>query len=365
MIITSHSAQNFRNIGSVSFIPHPEMNIIYGENGQGKTNIIESIWLMTGFYSFRTRKNIHLVKSGEKEAKIETLFYSEQREQQAIMTVDSRKELELNGVKEESPRAMMGKFYSVVFTPDTLGIVRDGPSERRRMLDVAISLIKPNYASVMSRYIRALKHRNSLLKKYCEKPFGEEYFIPWNEELSRLGAKIIKYRLDYIEKFSVLAADIYDGISSSREKLGFKYDFSEKNISEEEIYKKLLSELERTKESDLRRLYTGVGPHSHDLLLFLDGKEAGVYGSQGQQRSCAIAMKLGEASIIEKITGECPVVLLDDVMSELDENRQKYILNYLNNWQVFITCCDPSQLLRSEKGKTFEVASGRIIKETE
>lgn len=364
MIITWHSAEKFRNLDSVSFNPHPEMNIIYGENGQGKTNIIESIWLMTGFYSFRTRKNIHLIKSGEQEAKIETDFFSEQREQRAEMKINRRKELELNGIKEESPRAMMGKFYSVVFTPNTLSIVRDGPSERRRLLDVAISLIKPNYASVMSRYIQTLKHRNALLKKYSERPFGEEYFIPWNEELARLGARIVKYRLDYIDLFSEISAEIYSGISSDKEKFSFKYDFSEENIAEKEIYEKLLSELERTKESDLRRLYTGVGPHSHDLLLFLDGRDAAVYGSQGQQRSCAIAMKLAEASVIEKITGECPVVLLDDVMSELDEGRQKYILNYLDNWQVFITCCDPSQLLRSEKGSTFETVNGEI-KETE
>ena len=228
------------------------------------------------------------------------------------------------------------------------------------MLDVAISLVKPNYAAVTSRYIQTLKHRNALLKKYAQRPFADEYFIPWNEELARLGARIIKYRLDYIEKFSTVAGNIYDGISSGREKLTFRYDFSAENMTEDEIKQKLLSELERTKESDLRRLYTAAGPHSHDLLLYLDGKEASVYGSQGQQRSCAIAMKLGEASIIEKITGECPAVLLDDVMSELDEGRQKYILNYLNNWQVFITCCDPSQLLRSEKGKTFEVKGGRI-----
>ena len=267
MIITSHSVEKFRNIGSVSFAPHPEMNIVYGENGQGKTNIIESIWLMTGFYSFRTRKNIHLVQSGE---------------QQAVMTVDSRKELELNGIKEESPRAMMGKFYAVVFTPNTLSIVRDGPSERRRMLDVAISLVKPNYAAVTSRYIQTLKHRNALLKKYAQRPFADEYFVPWNEELARLGARIIKYRLDYIEKFSAVAGNIYDGISSGREKITFRYDFSAENMTEDEIKQKLLSELERTKESDLRRLYTAAGPHSHDLLLYLDGKEASVYGSQGQ-----------------------------------------------------------------------------------
>ena len=132
-------------------------------------------------------------------------------------------------------------------------------------------------------------------------------------------------------------------------------------MTEDEIKQKLLSELERTKESDLRRLYTAAGPHSHDLLLYLDGKEASVYGSQGQQRSCAIAMKLGEASIIEKITGECPAVLLDDVMSELDLTRQDYILNNISGRQVFITCCDPNTVLRLCEGKTFHIKNGGVI----
>lgn len=360
MIIKRHSAKNFRNIDSVSFEPHPEMNVIYGENGQGKTNIIESIWLLTGFYSFRARKNSQLIKQGNEEAEIESDFYSHMREQNAVMKINKRKELVLNGVKEESPRAMMGKFSAVVFSPATLGIVQDGPGERRKMLDIALSLIKPNYALVMSRYLRVLDQRNALLKKLGEKSFEYDYMAPWDAELAKLGAKIIKYRLDYVEELSVLSGEIYKGISSGRETFSFHYDFSKENISEEEIYQKLVSDIEKSRDADVKRLYTNAGPHTHDLVLTLNGRDARTFGSQGQQRSCALAMKLGEASIIEKITGECPVVLLDDVMSELDEGRQTFILNYLDNWQVFLTCCDPSQLLRSKKGKAFEVVDGKI-----
>ena len=360
MIIKHHSAKNFRNINEISFEPHPEMNIIYGENGQGKTNIIESIWMLTGFYSFRARKNIQLIFQGHDEAEIRTKFYSHMREQLAEMKINKRKELVLNGIKEDSPRVMMGKYFAVVFSPSTLGIVQDGPSERRKLLDIALSLIKPNYAVVMSRYLRVLDQRNALLKKMGEKAFENGYIEPWDNELVSLGTKIVRYRLDYVEKLSVLAGEIYNGISSGREKFTFHYDFSPENISDEEIKQKLIADIEKYREADLKKLYTNAGPHTHDLVLNLNGKDARVFGSQGQQRSCALAMKLGEASIIEEITGESPVVLLDDVMSELDEGRQTFILNYLDNWQVFITCCDPSQLLRSKKGRAFEVIDGEI-----
>ncbi len=360
MIIKYHSAKNFRNLESIEFEPHPEMNVIYGENGQGKTNIIESIWLLTGFYSFRARKNAQLIEQGKAEAEIENNFYSHSREQNAVMKINKRKEIVLNGVKEESPRVMMGKYYAVVFSPATLGLVQDGPGERRKMLDIALSLIKPNYAVIMSRYLRVLDQRNALLKKFGERSFENGYISPWDTELANLGAKIIKYRLDYVEQLSALSAEIYKGISSGREEFAFYYDFSKENISESEIKEKLISDIEKSREADIKRLYTNAGPHTHDLVLNLNGRDARIFGSQGQQRSCALAMKLGEASIIEKITGECPVVLLDDVMSELDEGRQTFILNYLDNWQVFITCCDPSQLLRSKKGKAFEVVDGKI-----
>ncbi|MCQ2481063.1 MAG: DNA replication/repair protein RecF [Clostridia bacterium] len=361
MKLTSHSSFNFRNIEEAHIEPHPEMNIIYGENGQGKTNLIESVWMLTGFYSFRARKNIQLIKDSASEAVIESSFYSNGREQTAKLTIGQKKELILNGVKEDSPRAMMGSFYSVVFSPSTLGIVKDGPGERRKMLDIALSLMKPNYALAMSRYLRVIEQRNALLRKFGQESFNRDYiFDPWDEELVKIGSKIIRYRLDYIEQFSDLSADIYNGISSGREKFDFYYSFSKENISDDEIKEKLKAEIEKNREADARQMYTGKGPHTHDLIISINDKDARTYASQGQQRSAALAMKLGEASIIEKTTGECPIVLLDDVMSELDEGRQNFILNYLNNWQVFITCCDPANLMRSTKGKIFEVKEGKI-----
>ena len=360
MKILNHSSFNFRNIESAGIEADSEMNIIFGENGQGKTNFIESIWIMTGFYSFRSRKNIQLIRQNCPEAKIITNFYSHGREQKAEMIIGEKKELTLNGVKEASPRAMTSDFFSVVFSPGTLGIVQDGPSERRKLLDIALSFIRPNYGLIMSKYLRVVDQRNTLLKKYGETGFKNGYIQPWNDELVKFGTQIIRYRLDYIDDLSAKAGEIYSGISSGREEFSFRYDFSPEKIEDEDIRKKLESDLEKSRESDIKRLYTGVGPHTHDLSLYLDGRDARLFGSQGQQRSCALAMKLAEASLIEKATGESPVILLDDVMSELDEGRQNFILNYLDNRQVFITCCDPSALLRSGKGKIFEVNNGQI-----
>mgnify|MGYP006361654077 FL=1 len=197
------------------------MNVIYGENGQGKTNIIESIWLLTGFYSFRARKNIQLIQQDKNEAEISNNFYSHMREQNVLMKINKRKEIILNGIKEDTPRVMMGKYPAVVFSPATLGIVQDGPGERRKFIDIALSLVKPNYAGIMSRYIRALDQRNSLLKKMGERSFEFDYIAPWDAEIANLGAKIIKYRLDYIEKLSRLSSEIYAGISSGREEFSF------------------------------------------------------------------------------------------------------------------------------------------------
>lgn len=361
MKITGHSSFNFRNIKQAHIEPDPEMNIIFGKNGQGKTNLIESIWMMTGFYSFRARKNIQLIMQDEEQAVIRTGFYSFGRQQNAELTIGEKKSLILNGVKEDSPRAIMGSFSAVVFSPSTLGIVQNGPSERRRIMDVALSQMKPNYALAMSRYLRAIEQRNALLKKYGEKcETMADFFAPWEEEIINIGVKIVRYRLDYVEKLAERAGEIYEGISSGSEKFSFYYDFSKENITDEEIKEKLRSDLEKGRAGDIKRAYTSSGPHAHDLMLTLDGREARVYGSQGQQRSCALAMKLSEADIIEKVTGESPAVLLDDVMSELDEGRQSFILNYLDGRQVFITCCDPANLMRSEKGKVFEVSKGEI-----
>ncbi|MBR4765698.1 MAG: DNA replication/repair protein RecF [Clostridia bacterium] len=362
MNVISHSADSFRNLKKTHIEAHPSMNIIFGENGQGKTNIIESIWLFTGCYSFRTHKNIQLVCDTAEEAKAKLRFYASEREQTAEMKIGKTKDIILNGSACESPRAMMGKFRCVVFSPATLSVIKGSPGERRRLTDVALSLIKPNYAVIMSRYIRTLDQRNALIKKISEKQYDLSVLDTWDDALATLGASIIKYRLEYIENLKEKSADIYSGISSSKENFAVSYSFGKSmELNEDKNIKEiLLNELYNSRESDLKKLYTSAGPHSDDLVVTLNGRDARLYGSQGQQRSCALALKLGEASIMGELTGEEPVVLLDDVMSELDEGRQRFILNYLDSWQVFITCCDPSTLMRSENGRVFEVIDGTV-----
>lgn len=365
MEIEKYSAENYRNITNTMFEPSPGINVIYGENGQGKTNIIESIWLFTGCQSFRTRKCSELVKENQSYAKTEIDFYARGRSQNAQMTIESKRQVKLNGISQETPRKLLGEFQAVVFSPSSLTVVKDGPAEKRRFLDIAISELKPNYACLVSRYIKAMAQRNALLKQLSENRGNSEQLAPWDEELSRIGAKIFGYRQQYVKQLSVTAPEIYAGISAGRETLAIDYIQSVKTESknEKEIKEAMLSVLEKNRQSDIRRQITCAGPHKDDISFEINGLCARSFGSQGQQRSCALALKLGEASVLKASCGEQPVALLDDVMSELDSGRQKYLLEYLAGWQVFITCCDPSILSRVRTGKIFEVKAGQI-KET-
>jgi DNA replication and repair protein RecF len=362
MEIKKHAAENYRNITKTEFEPSPGINVIYGENGQGKTNIIESIWLFTGCQSFRTRKCGELVKENELFARTEIDFFARNRLQNAQMTIDTKRQVKLNGILQETPRKLLGEFQAVVFSPSSLAVVKDGPAEKRRFLDIAISLIKPNYACLISRYLKAMAHRNALLKQLGDKGGHLDLLEPWDEELSRIGAKILMYRYNYIEELKETATQIYAGISSGRETLtiGYVQSFKAENRTEKDLKAAMLLTLEKNRQSDIRRQITCAGPHKDDLSFEINGLCARSYGSQGQQRSCALALKLGEAAVLRASGGEQPVALLDDVMSELDSGRQSFLLDFLEGWQVFITCCDPSILSRVNTGKIFEVNAGQI-----
>ncbi len=360
MYITEHSVKNFRNLESASISPDKGINIIFGENGQGKTNLVESIWLFTGCHSFRTRKNIQLIRDGCESSRLDISFFAFEREQTARIDLNDKKSVWLNEVQKDTPRRLIGEFPAVLFSPSTLSVVQDGPGERRKFMDIAISLIKPNYAGALSKYIKTLSERNALLRQYAGKTADDNMFFPWEAELAKTGARILKYRFEYIDMIKKEAAESYSGITAGRENFDIEYDtfYKESSFDEEKAFNQMFDALQKNRENDIRRQFTGIGPHKDDLQLFINGKNARIYGSQGQQRSCALSLKLGEAAVLEKITGESPVILLDDVMSELDDGRQELLLERLSNRQVFITCCDPSQLLRLNKGKAFEIISG-------
>lgn len=354
--------KNFRNIENMELEPSNGINVIYGENGHGKTNIIESFWLFTGCNSFRTRKNIELINKDSKFSELFIQFFSNSREQDAKIIINDKKEAYLNGIKQNSPRKFLGEFQAVVFSPSVLSVIRDGPSEKRKFIDIAISLIKPNYAALLSKYNKTVIQRNSLLKQIGTEKKGGDLLFVFDEELARCGGKIIDYRLKYLNDLRSEAPQIYSEISNGREKMKISYvnslkEIGKNNVEWSEILYKNLSE---NHEKDIIRQATSFGPHKDDLEIFLDDMNVRNYGSQGQQRSCALSLKIGEATILKNVSGEQPIALMDDVMSELDENRQKYLMKFFDGWQVFITCCDPSHRSKINSDKVFEICDGRI-----
>lgn len=362
MNIQKAEIKNFRNIEHIELEPSNGINVIFGENGHGKTNIIESIWLFTGCNSFRTRKNNELIKKDCKLSELETEIFSNGREQQARLIIDEKKEAYLNGIKQVSPRKFLGEFPAVVFSPSVLSVIKDGPSEKRKFIDIAISLIKPNYAPLLSKYNKTVVQRNSLLKQIGAEKKGEDLLFVFDEELARVGGKIINYRLEYLKQLEEIAPEIYSQISNGREKMKTVYlnslrENGSNSVEQSEILYKNLSQ---NHERDIFRQMTSFGPHKDDLDIFLGDLNVRSYGSQGQQRSCALALKICEAMIMKEKIGEQPIALMDDVMSELDEKRQKFLMKFFEGWQVFVTCCDPSHKDKINAEKIFEIVDGRL-----
>lgn len=364
MYIENHIIKNFRNIEHMELEPVNGINVIYGENGHGKTNIIESIWLFTGCNSFRTRKNSELINNDSEFSEINMDFFSYDREQTARLIIGGQKEAYLNGIKQVSQRKFLGEFQAVVFSPSVLSVIKDGPSEKRKFLDIAISLVKPNYAVLLSKYNKAVFQRNALLKQINLTSKGEDLLFAFDEEIARYGGRIIDYRLKYIEDLKSFSADVYRDISNDREKMTVEYINTLKETAQDSSQwsQLLYDETVKNHKRDIMRITTNVGPHKDDMNIFLNGMDARSYGSQGQQRSCALSLKISEASILKKTTGEQPIALLDDVMSELDSKRQKYLIKFFEGWQVFVTCCDRSHLRKISSDKTFKIVDGKVKK---
>jgi len=354
MHILTFQLNNFRNLARVKIEPSAGVNVIFGENGHGKTSLLEAIWLFTGCRSFRCADASELVKENESQANLQTAFISNEREQTASLEIVKRRVLTLNGFPQETPRRMLGTFPAVAFTPDTLSLVKGGPGERRRFLDVALSMLTPAYAVRLSKYLKALAQRGALLRH--PNPSGE-LLDTWDASLAKEAAGLLSARQRYLEELIPRAQEFYAGISGARETLGITHHITGVDTPSEDAY---LAAFARTRQNDLRRQMTTVGPHRDDLHLALDGRPLRDFGSQGQQRSAALALKLAEAAALGQIARETPIALLDDVLSELDARRQADLLRYLEGWQIFLTCCEPSHALHGRAGKVFHVKNGEI-----
>lgn len=347
-------AQNFRNIKNADVTLSPRTNVFVGENAQGKTNIIEAIYYTALCRSFRPGSDRDLIMFGCESAKIENIYADELRDITMSVTLFSdrrQKRIEQNGLRISKTSDMVGAFKVVLFCPEHLSIVKEGPSVRRGFLDVAISQIKPMYVRSLQRYQTILKERNSLLKQYADtkaehrdtKDLSADI---WSEQLAAEAAKITVYRASYIEQLKGYVSDILSDMTGKRENAELIYTPSCK-LSGDSLFDTGAVEREYRRlyfEHQDREIYAQAtlwGTHKDDIEIKLNGNSAKIFCSQGQQRSLSLAMKLAEGEMIKKCCGgEYPVFLLDDVLSELDTGRKTYLLSSLADKQVIMTTCE-------------------------
>ncbi len=364
MKVKSLKFQNFRNLEDCVIYPCEGVNIIYGDNAQGKTNIIEALWLFCGGHSFRTAGTREMIKWNTDFSRLECEFFGQDREQKASIGFSgSKKIVSINGVEKNSSSALIEKFCAVVFSPENLSLIKRGPGERRNFIDSAICREKLKNAVTLSNYNRLIAQRNALLKDVLKNPGLEDTLDIWDTQIIRLGARLTKQRLEFIDLISKKAAEYHSGISGDKEKLKLKYISSvsaKSGDSEEEIEQKFFERCKLNRQNEIVCGVTLSGPHRDDVEVIINGKNAKTFASQGQQRSAVLSLKLAEAAVLRERMGEEPVILLDDVLSELDSGRQDYLLNELEGCQVFITCCERSNREQLKKGSVFLVENGKI-----
>ncbi len=367
MIIKSIGLTNFRNYVSENFELSPGTNVIFGDNAQGKTNFLEAAYYMTCGKSFRGVRDREMILTGADSAEILAAVQTETHDYtlKASFFAKGRRKLEINGVPARKAAELSGRLRAVLFSPDDLYLIKDGAVARRRFMDMAFSQLRPKYAQAISTYRRLQEHKTRILRDWREKPSLLETLTTFNIQMAEIGAVIIGYRRLFLDKIFKYAYEIHNEISGGREELTLKYktlstiDDPGKKIPE--LCSDILRHMESHREAELAGGSALSGPHKDDIEIFIDGNPAKVYASQGQTRTAALSLKLAERELFYSDTGEYPVLLLDDVLSELDNRRRDFVLNRIKSGQVFITLCDDRELA-GYKGRNFEITKGIILR---
>lgn len=371
MYITRLCVDGFKNLKNIDISPHESLNIFCGRNAQGKTNLIEAIWLCSGVRSFRSTKDKGMIDIDKDFMQIELSFKNSFREQTVRYSM-SRKDIKeknifLNGVKVKTPSKIFGQLDCVVFTPEDLEISKGSPENRRQFLDLCVSQIKNNYAGVCAKYERIIEHRNALLKNISFGKSSKDELEAWDMQLAQLGSYISLLRYSYTKKLNAFAAKLYNEISQGKEKLEIGYystvfpKLEGKRDYAGEMAQEYLEVLKKNTDEDIRCGFTMKGIHRDDMTARINGLTCRDYASQGQHRSVALVMKLAQAYILSQETDDPPCILLDDVLSELDVNRQKFVISKIDGMQVFITCCDKNiPFEKNQHGRLFNIEGGRI-----
>ena len=352
--------QNFRNYENEKFDFSEGLNVLFGKNAQGKTNCAEAVFYLCTGASLRIRHDKQLIRIGAEHAHIT----AEAENRYGNVTIEAfiyenKREIRVNGSKINRNADLMGHINSVFFSPGELRLIQDGPDERRRFMNLSISQTSPAYYTALLRYNKILDQRNTLLKNKDVSLILDTLPV-WDEQLCKYAAVIVKKRTEFLEKLAPYAKENHAFLTDNAEDLCISPD---KNYTgdEEEIAKTLARRLENNYEKDLRLGFTTLGPHRDDLNVTINGADAKAYASQGQTRTAALALKLSEVQIFKALSGELPILVLDDVMSELDLKRRKKLLQRIADVQTILTCTHAERVLYGAECKKIRIENGRII----
>lgn len=339
--------QNFRNYINQEVNLENKINIFYGDNAQGKTNILESIFVSSFGKSFRTNKEKELIKKDENFLKIQTHFNKNDRDGEVRIEISDKKNIYLNDVKLKKLSELLGNINLVIFTPDDINLLKSGPSLRRRFLDMMIGQLRPNYVLNLNLYLKTLEQRNNFLK---QKMHNEQMLEIWDEKLAAYGEKVFNYRKEFITKVKEKIVSIHKEITNENIDIIYNSDLSNKDV--------FMQKLKKNRKIDYIKGYTNAGAQRDDFIININGEAVNVYGSQGQNRTAILSLKLAELNVIYEDIGEYPILLLDDFMSELDEKRISNFLNNIEDIQVIITCTKNIDIKNSVSHR---VENGKII----
>ena len=351
--------QNFRNYENEVFSFSGGLNVLFGKNAQGKTNCAEAVFYLCTGASLRIRHDKQLIRHGAEFAKIT----AEAENRYGNVTIEAiiwenKREIRVNGSKIAKNADLMGHINSVFFSPGELRLIQDGPDERRRFMNISISQTSAPYYTALLRYNKILDQRNMLLKNKDVSLILDTLPV-WDEQLCKYAAIIIKKRAEFMEKLAPFAAEYHAHLTDGEEELVVKPD-RKYGGTEEEIAKALMERLENNYEKDLRLGFTTVGPHRDDLDVLINGMDAKAYASQGQTRTAALALKLAEVHIFKELSGENPILILDDVMSELDLKRRKKLLQCVKDVQTVLTCTHTERVLYGAECNKIKIENGKI-----
>ena len=357
----------FRNYVHLEADFHPGVNVIVGDNAQGKTNLLEAVAYLSGASSHRARYDREMIQFGVDSAFLKGEVNSGGRDYtlEADLFRGARRQLRSNGVRLKTAAELSGILNTVLFCPEDLFLIKEGAAARRRFLDDCISQLRPRYAAALAEYKKLYEHKTRILRDSEEKPSLLDTLDDFSLRMAQCGAILIHYRAHFIKRLREIAPAVHADCSGGREALTLRYEtvsaVTDPEAQPRDLLPHLLAHQEAHRAAEIASRQCLSGPHKDDVAVSIDGNPAKTFASQGQTRTAALALKLAAREVFKGDTGEWPVLLLDDVLSELDQRRQEFVLNRITSGQVFITCCEEEKLAQLREGRAFHIKNGTLL----